>query len=91
MNNIELKIKQLDRTQMGDLYLIDGSVYILSCIKYGAYILIDLLDGNRWDDTFKCKDEDLTIDNIISIIRQNDECRVTEIEYLGNKTIVVKD
>lgn len=92
MNKVEFKIKNQDKTQCGDLYLIDKEVYILSYAGKGKYILIGLKDGTRWDEIFGCKDENMTVDNIIAIIRQDDEeWDKSEVVYIGNKTIVVRD
>lgn len=92
MNKVELRLQDSNLTKEGDLYLIDNEVNILACVSRDKYILIGLTDGVRWDDGFECTDENMTIDNIISMIQQNDEeWDRSEVIYLGNKTIIVKE
>lgn len=92
MNNVELNLKNPNLTKQGDIYLIDNELYILSCIGGDKYIFIGLKDGVRWDEIFECKYENMTVDNIIAIIRQEDEeWDKSEVVYIGNKTIVVRE
>lgn len=92
MNKVELKLKNPNLTKCGDLYLIDKEVNILSHVGYDKYVLIGLTDGVRWSEIFDCRYENLTVDNIIAIIRKDDEdWEDTIVEYIGNKTIVIKE
>lgn len=95
MNRIEIDLNNngiIQKTKIGDLYLIDGDVYILAFIQNNEYGLIDLSTGTTWDYVFKCKDENMTVENITSVIKNNDKlCDETIVRYLGNKTIVIKE
>lgn len=90
MNKVELKLQNPNLTKCGDLYLINKEVNILSYMGHNKYVLIGLKDGVRWDEMFECRDENLTVDNVITIIRKDDEeWEVTDVQYIGNKTIVI--
>lgn len=92
MNKVELKLQNPNSTKCGDLYLIDGQVNILSYVGKDKYVLIGIEDGVRWDEMFEYKDENLTVDNITAIIKKDDgDYDVTNVKYLGNKTIIVKE
>lgn len=95
MNKVEINLDDngiMQKTKIGDLYLIDNDVYILAFIQNNEYGLIDLSTGTTWYYVFKCKDENMTVENITNIIKKNDDlCNETIVRYLGNKTIVIKE
>lgn len=93
MNKVDIKLENIDLnlTYVGDLYLINGDVYILACVEYDKYVLISLADGSRYDDIFEC-DDVLTIDKVIDEIKINDDnFNISDVKYIGNKNIIIKD
>lgn len=53
-NDIVVTVKYLPRTiQIGTVWCIQGSNYILACSSHDKVVLIELSSGNRWLDAVK--------------------------------------
>lgn len=74
---------------LGDVFLIDGEVYMLVCVDNVKANLISLRDGIRWTDAFVFS-PNYRLGEIVEIVKRNDDedCQ-TEVAYIGACSIKI--